>query len=540
MPIDFIPQVGDPELVALGIHSNDYRADYERISADLKMYARQDNRDEFLRVVHHMAKVDLFFLCYFVLDLPVNHPFLLARINEVQDKSHMTVDLWAREHWKSTILTFALTIYELINNKEERICIFSHTRSLAKSHLRRIKQALESNELLLEAFPDVFYRNPQSDAPKWSEDDGLYVKRFKTYNEASLEAWGLIDGMPTGKHYTKRIYDDIITEKSVNTPAQVQKATEMFRLSENLGARGGQKRVIGTRYSHKDTYEEIMKNHRWKVRLFPAEVDEKGKFKIGGKPVYITRDELNNKFDEMGEYIYSAQMGQDPRTRSNQQFIVNYLRFWDRPDQVPRRCNKYLIIDPASEKKKSSDTTVMQVWKVDSMRNYWLVDIIRDRMNLGQRWEKMRDLVFKHNITNPVGYEKYGKDSDIEYFKMQQEEHCVYFPIEPLKGNIPKWTRIMNLLPLLQKQRIYLPRTAVYTDIEGKYHDLTGEFLYDEYTIFPFSRHDDMLDCMARLLDPAMNIIFPSGSYVETEEEKRTSKPFDTSSDETGTTWMSE
>lgn len=538
MPLDFVPQKGDPELIKLGIHSNDYRADYEKISADLKMYARQDNHDEFLRVVHHMAKVDLFFLCYFVLDLPVNHPFLLARINEVQDKSHMTVDLWAREHWKSTILTFVLTIFELIRNKEERICIFSHTRALAKSHLRRIKQALESNELLLEAFPDVFYRHPDSEAPKWSEDDGLYVKRFKTYGEASLEAQGLVDGMPAGKHYTIRIYDDIITEKSVNTPAQVQKTTDMFRLSENLGARGGRKRVIGTRYSHKDTYEEIMKNHRWKVRLFPAEVDEKGKFKIGSTPVYLTREELTNKFDEMGEYIYSAQMGQDPRARSNQQFIPNYLRYWDRHDQIPKKCNTYLIIDPASEKKKSSDSTTMQVWKVDARRQFWLVKIIRDRLNLGERWTKMKGLVEEFSITNPVGYEKYGKDSDIEYFKMQQEEYSCYFPIEPLKGNIPKWTRIMNLLPLLQKQRIILPRSQVYVDVEGKYHELIGEFIYDEYSLFPFSRHDDMLDCMARLLDPALNIIFPSATFTEEEAKQRMEDPFK-SEPISGTTWMS-
>lgn len=486
-----------------------------------------------------MGREDLFFLCYFVLDLPVNHPFLLARINEVQKKSHMTIDLWAREHWKSTILTFALTIFEFLRNKEERTCIFSHTRSLAKSHLRRIKQALESNELLLEANPDVFYRYPKSDAPKWSEDEGLYVKRFKTYNEASLEAWGLIDGMPTGKHYTRRIYDDIITEKSVNTPAQVQKATDMFRLSENLGARGGRKRVIGTRYSHRDTYEEIMKNHRWNVRTFPAEIDEKGKFKIGGKPVYLTREELNNKFDEMGEYIYSAQMGQDPRARSNQQFVINYLRFWDRPDQIPKRCNKYLIVDPASEKKKDSDSTTMQVWEVDSMRCYWLVDMVRDKLNLGQRWTKMRDLVMKHQITNPVGYEKYGKDSDIEYFNMQMQEFGTFFTIEALKGNIPKWTRIMNLLPLLQKQRIILPRTLVYLDAEGKYRELVGEFIHDEYTIFPFSKHDDMLDCMARLLDPAMNIIFPTMTYTEEQARAKQSDPFRLTDVPNGTTWMS-
>jgi len=96
----------------------------------------------------------------------------------------------------STIITYGLPIQELVADPEERICIFSHTRPIAKGFLRQIKVTLESEVPIKAWFPDVFYRFPKQQAPKWSEDDGLVVRRKSKAKEASLEAWGLVDGQP--------------------------------------------------------------------------------------------------------------------------------------------------------------------------------------------------------------------------------------------------------------------------------------------------------------------------------------------------------
>jgi hypothetical protein len=152
MPLFFEDKKGLPQLVELGIHSAGYRYDYKEIAIDLQKYTRLDMTDEYLELCRYMGTNDLFFLMYFILDMPVNHPFLVQRIYDAQDDHNLTLDLWARDHWKSTILTTALPIWQFIQNPEERICLFSHTRAAAlAATLRECKSSLSLNRPNLEA-----------------------------------------------------------------------------------------------------------------------------------------------------------------------------------------------------------------------------------------------------------------------------------------------------------------------------------------------------------------------------------------------------
>ena len=261
MPFEFNPVNCDAELKELGIHSDRYRYDFQAISRDLIALRKKRNADKIYELVRSLASEDLFFLLYFVLDFKeVNDPFVLARIYEIQDDNDMTLDLWPRGHFKSSLKTYAYPIFKVLKNPEARIGIFSNTRALAIGHMRRIKSTLEHNELLKRAYPDIFFDKPQSQAGKWSEEVGLYVKRKKVYQEGTIEAWGLVDFLPTGKHFTELIYDDVVDSRNVNTQAQIDKATYYFQQSLNLVSRNALKSISGTRYSLKDTYSEIMKN----------------------------------------------------------------------------------------------------------------------------------------------------------------------------------------------------------------------------------------------------------------------------------------
>jgi len=179
--------------------------------------------------------------------IDVARDWVFQRCREVQFNPDGYIDLWAREHYKSTIITFGLTIQDILNDPDTTIGIFSHTRPIAKGFLRQIKAELETNQKLRAWFPEIIWDNPQAHAPKWSEDDGITVNRKSNPKEQTVEAWGIVDGQPTGKHFKRLIYDDVVTQESVTTPELIAKVTRPWALSLNLAAEGGPSRSIGTR-----------------------------------------------------------------------------------------------------------------------------------------------------------------------------------------------------------------------------------------------------------------------------------------------------
>jgi hypothetical protein len=93
------------------------------------------------------------------------HPWLFDRCREVERDPDGYIDLWARFHYKSTIITFAGAIGEVLCNPEITIAIFSVVKPIAQAFLGQIKGEFETNELLKRVYPDVLYRNPRTLGP---------------------------------------------------------------------------------------------------------------------------------------------------------------------------------------------------------------------------------------------------------------------------------------------------------------------------------------------------------------------------------------
>lgn len=412
------------------------------------------------------------------------------------------LDLWAREHYKSTIITFALTIQDILNNPEITIGIFSHTRPIAKAFLKQIKREFEANEMLKGLFDDILYQSPHKESPKWSEDDGIIVKRNGNPKESTIEAWGLVDGQPVSKHFHTLLYDDIVTQASVTNPTQIQKTTEAWELSLSLGSDGGNERYVGTRYHFNDTYGMQMRRGSVKPRIYPCTVDGTET----GEPVLMRRELLDQKRRDQGPYTFGTQMLLDPKGDSKQGFKREWLRYYKNIER--EGLNIYLICDPANAKKQNSDYTVIEVIGLGPDNNYYTLDIIRDRLNLTERTEALMRL---HRKWKPlaVGWEKYGKDADIEHIEHVMEQKNYRFDIIALGGKAKKEDRISKLIPIFEQGRWYLPETKPYTDWEGRLVDLTEIFIEEEYVAFPVAQHDDNLDCKARIVDPALGAEFP-------------------------------
>lgn len=471
-------------------------AAYAKILEDKNKYAEK-----------HLCQTDLFYMLTVALKRKdVNCDWLYDRCREVCNAPDGYLDLWARDHYKSTIITYAKTIQDILCDPEIVIGIFSHTRPIAKAFLEQIKRELETNEYLQDLFPDVLYKKPQSESPKWSLDSGLIVKRKSNPKEATVEAWGLVDGQPTSKHYTHQVYDDVVTRESVTTPDQIHKTTEALSLSFNLGSgERTKRRFIGTRYHLNDTYRAIMERNIAIPRIKPA--TDNGKMPPEGKSVFLSEEALLKKRNDQGSYVFSCQLLQNPIADKAMTFKDEWLMYYENIGDTSK-WNKYLLIDPASAKKASSDYTVMAVIGLAPDNNYYLIDAIRDRLNLTQRAKKVFELHRQHN-PNGVGYEKYGIQADVEHIKYMMEQNNYRFNITELGGSTPKEDRIKKLIPVFEQKRFYLPKRLMFVDNENVTRDFVKLFIENEFLSFPVCVHDDMLDCIARIMDQNLSAEFP-------------------------------
>lgn len=453
------------------------------------------------------------------------HPWLLARCREVEANTDNMLDLWAREHYKSTIITFAGTIQEILKNPEITISIFSHTKAIARKFFRQIRFELESNHVLLKVFDDVLYANPSRDAPKWSDETGIVVKRKSNAKEATLEAWGLVDGQPTGAHFELRIYDDVVTRESVTTPEQVKKTTEAWELSDNLGMVGGKKWHVGTRYHFGDTYHAILERGALRARLHAA--TDNGQ--PDGNPVLMTPAQWADKKLVQGPATIACQMLQNPIAGQEAMFDVTDLREYE---IRPKTLNVYILVDPARSIKKGSANTAISVVGIDTARNKYLLDGLDHRLDLRGRWLAVRDMRLKwtnqQGVQNVyVGYEGFGARADLDYFNEQMEIEKGSFVIKelmwPRDGDGSKDDRVQRLGPDLRAHKFFIPldcktltsQQKMVSDIgqsyrvakpirkkdsDGKIYDLTKSFK-EQVMYYPYAPLKDLIDATSRIYD---------------------------------------
>ena len=445
----------------------------------------------------------------------MDRDWLYERCNEVQENPNGYLDLWSREHYKSTIITYAKNIQDILCNPDVTIGIFSHTRPIAKAFLLQIKREFEENEVLQDLFSDILYKNPSKDAPSWSGDGGIVVQRKTNPKEATVEAWGLVDGQPTSKHYSILCYDDVVTIASVTSPEMISKVTDAWRISLNLGAHGGVRRIIGTRYHFADTYEVMLKQGSAQPRIYPA--TDTGL--SGGKPVFLDQKTLDEKYRDMGSYVFSCQMLQSPMPDGEQTFNRDDIRYYYNIVETLRsNWNYYVLVDSANSKKKGSDYTVITCVACGDDGNYYVADAVRDRMNLRERTEALFNMVQKYKPLD-VFYEKYGQMSDIEHIEDEMDRRSYHFNITALGGKVSKEDRIRKLVPITETNRLWIPQQLHKVNLQGKMENLT-EILIEELTQFPYSQHDDFIDCISRMVDPDAFVEFPDTEGIQNRKEK--------------------
>ncbi|MCY1166638.1 hypothetical protein D9M73_65840 [compost metagenome] len=418
---------------------------------------------------------------------------------------------------KSTYASVVFPAYAMGKKPGTRVILTSYASAIAWKQSRRTRQIVKSSKYQ-PIFNTALVHGNQS-VEEWALDNG-----------SEYMAGGLLSGM-TGNRASGVIVDDPVAGREDAESDTIRRKTKEA-YEDDLKTRlipGGWTIIIQTRWHEDDLSGGILPEdwsgqsgfitgrdeQPWFVLRLPAIADAKDD-PLGrkiGQPLWPEWfDEAHFDKFRSNPRTWAALFQQKPRPAEGAEFQLKWLQ---RYNKRPPVLNKIMLVDPSSGKPKDKssgkdkrDYTCMWVIGLAPDGNAYVLDCVRARLNLSARVKSVMALHRKHKPLQ-VRYEQYGMQADIEAIRMAQEEQQYRFKIEEVGGATKKEDRIRRLVPWFQNGKLYLPETLMYTDPEGLEHDLIDVFIKKEYSAFPVSRHDDMLDSLARMVEPDLDLPFP-------------------------------
>lgn len=280
-------------------------------------------------------------------DLGEIHKGLCMKLSEVHILNNSSVRriwLWARGHFKTTLITNAHTIWLIINNPNIRILIGSNIVSNASKILGEIKAHFIHNPIFRELYPEFCPKPNKEGKIEWGTGEQFTVRnRTEVHKEPTCMVAGVGTEL-TGLHFDYMKLDDLVTDKSVTNDEQIQASKDFYGSLRQLfdNPEIPREDIIGTPYHFNDLYNSVedglLFNEEFDYSLLPAKgqmtIDRLAKLRVH------TGDEVNFKerFSEegldlilkdpsVGPYIFSCQYQLSPLDPSKQEFKEEWITY---------------------------------------------------------------------------------------------------------------------------------------------------------------------------------------------------------------------
>ncbi len=416
--IDFIPH---PEIAMtkaefdFGKHKAVYAVNYAKALGEI-VRGEVDKKVGYRWLIEN----DLFFVVCFIMQIQkANHPFVVNRCKDIQTGPRTdTLDIWARYHFKSAIVTQAETIQYHLKHPTHCTCILAYARPLAKKFLESIKNVFETSATLKYCYPEVVWQKPEVESPSWSLDGGLRLRGASaSRKESTIEAFGLIEGQPTGRHYERVVFDDLETDDIRESPDMLDKVFSKFEMADNLGTGMDSDitRIVGTYYSHYGPMIRIKDRKypdgrpMYSLRLIPG--SDNGK--RDGNPVLV---EPNTWEKLKSSQFFQSQQLCDPTPVSELKLDFKQLKPIE-PRFIPKNIYKFMVLDQAGGDETAKTSRDMWSYGVVGVKpcidelgqsDVYLLDIEADKMSHAEGIDGVTRMYLRNGIINQLGVEKVG------------------------------------------------------------------------------------------------------------------------------------
>ena len=464
-----------------------------------------EKRAAAIELLRRRARVDLLAFVQWCWDRPF--PFKVGRHTRAFcDWFNQAIERWLKgdssyllfncppRHGKSDLCQFA-SAYMLgrLSQFEPSLIYTGYGASLVKGFSKRIRGIVRS-EAYRALFPGVTMAADDASVDSWRVDGSNGVCTFT----------GLGGGL-TGKGGHLLILDDYCkSAEEADSEVYRDKTWEGFAADLMTRQMPPASIVIvtATPWHMDDLTMRIRKKvasdgdfPRFEQLVYPAIADE---YDALFPELYDVRW-YEQQRATLGSVRWSAMFLCNPIGEGQRLFRDEWLNFYS---VAPKDTENYIFVDTAgSKKRKNNDYLVMWVIGIGRNGNYYVLDGVRDKLNLTERTETFLRFVRKYRPRH-TWWEQIGAQTDLEHVQLELERQGEHTPISPLGQKVSKEGRILWLQPLFEEGRIWFPDKMIRQQADGRMLDLISMFREDEYGVYPSVVHDDMLDCLANIRHP--------------------------------------
>ncbi len=428
--------------------------------------------------------------------------FIVHVVHSVRNSPERSLVLAPRGFGKSTLLSIARCLFEIIRNPDVRILLASNTQAQAETFLREIRSHFEANPGFGKIFGDFV-------GPKWTDTEIIVRPRKRIAKEPTIFAIG-VGGALVSRHFDVIICDDIVDEENSRTESQRERLRVwFFKVLLPCLEPHGKLGVIGTRYHYRDLYGHLIETGFAPVTLIRA-IGPDG---ASAWPEKFPAKKLEEIRRQAGTVIFNAQYQNDTDAMKGAVFKEEWLQFYDNldalirghdapscprirtttlkdnpgtpcgkvspdyPRQIAPRLRVYQGVDLAIAQETGSDYFAIVTIGVDSIGDIYVLDCFQARLSFRQQTAA---IIERYRQFDPI---KVAIESNA-YQAAQVERVKELGIVRAVKAftTRDKLSRAWKLSALFEDGRIRLKRTM--------------RELIEQLLAFPQGEHDDLIDAL--------------------------------------------
>lgn len=337
-------------------------------------------------------------------------------------------------------------------------------------------------------------------------------------------------GAKTGVRGTKElgtrpqlaILDDLVSDEDARSATVISSIEDTVYKAIDFALHPKRNKIIwsGTPFNAGDPLYKAVESGAWKVNAYPVcekfpctEEEFKGAWSDRFDYKYVSlkyqQSLQSGKVSDFNQELMLRIMSEDDRL-----ILDNDIRWYSRANLLKNKgsFNFYATTDFAVSEKDSADFSVIVIWAVNYIGQWFWVDSIVKR----QTMDKNLDDLFRFAMIYPlmsVGIEVSGQQAGfIPFIEREMMNKNIYFPLASSNNsNIPgirptsdKFKRFQTVVPYFKQGKILLPQELKHTpEIVEAVLELS------QTAISGFkSNHDDVLDNVSML--PLLQAWYPS------------------------------